>query len=333
MGHDGLQFLSACLLFIVALRMTAFFSGTETGLYRLNPLRVSVDALAGDQIARRLLWYVQHPSHFVATTLVGNNVANFVESLAINMAVSVFLTSSSSDWAVEIAATMFFTPIIFLFGDLIPKSLFFRAPMMLLRKNLRWFDIFYRLFLAISLPLVWISSWAQRFAVAENRPESPFLGRQRLLELMGRGHQEGLLTEIQNRLVNGLLHTAVQPVLHSMIPSSRVLGLSRQASQDEILRFADQYAAPLVILKEEDAGEKWSMYIRPIDLTIAPGSATKWMKSMPRIELHATKLEALLTMRQEEAPVAVVVDGERILGVVFERGLVEQLFRPMQQPV
>ena len=203
--QEVIQFVAAGVMLIVALRMNAFFSGTETGLYRLNPLRVNVDALAGDPIAKRLLWYVQHPSHFVATTLVGNNVANFIASLAINMGVSVFLATQSA----EILATLFFTPIIFLFGDLIPKSLFYRAPMMLLRKSLRWFDMFYRLFLVISLPLVRISVWAQRFAPAEVSSDSPFLGRQRLLELLGKGHEEGVLTDVQNRLISGLLNTAV----------------------------------------------------------------------------------------------------------------------------
>lgn len=325
--HEVFQFAVASVMFVAALRMNAFFSGTETGLYRLNPLRVNVDALAGDAVARRLLWYVQHPSHFVATTLVGNNVANFIASLAINLGVSVFLTAH----AAEILATLFFTPFIFLFGDLIPKSLFFRAPMALLRKKLRWFDVFYRLFLVISLPLVYVSKLAQRFAPAEVSSDSPFLGRQRLLELLGQGHEEGVLTDIQNRLISGLLNTAVQPVLQSMIPSSRVLGLSSQATRDEILKFSDQYGVPFVILKDDESGGDWSMYVRPIDLAAAAGAVTNWIEPMPRVDSQATKLEALLAMRQAVAPVAVIVEKERVLGIVFERGLVEQLFRPIQQ--
>lgn len=314
-------------MFILALRMNAFFSGTETGLYRLNPLRVNVDALAGDTVAQRLMWYVQHPNHFVATTLVGNNVANFIASLAINMGISVFFGFQSA----EILATLFFTPLIFLFGDLIPKSLFFRAPMALLRKKLRWFDIYYRLFLVISLPLVGISKWAQRFAPEKDASESPFLGRQRLQELLGQGHEEGVLTEIQNRLIGGLLNTAVQPVLQSMIPSSRVLGLPSDASREEILNFSDEYAVPFVILKDDKNGGDWSKYVRPIDLAVSTGAVSNWIEPMPRIDAKATKLEALLAMRQADAPVAVVADNEHVQGIVFERGLVEQLFRPIQE--
>src|SRR5271166_3115552 len=67
---------------ILGLFLSAFFSGSETGFYRATRLRLVLDAMAGDRIARGLLFLTNHPALFVATALVGNSVANYLISLA-----------------------------------------------------------------------------------------------------------------------------------------------------------------------------------------------------------------------------------------------------------
>ena len=61
--------------------LSAFFSGSETGLYRVSRTRLVLDGLAGSRAARGIVWLLNHPSIFVATTLVGNNLANYVHQL------------------------------------------------------------------------------------------------------------------------------------------------------------------------------------------------------------------------------------------------------------
>ena len=73
------------LIFILGLWLSAFFSGSETGFYRMSFVRLSIDAHAGDRTAKRILWFVRHPSAFVATTLVGNNVANFLTAQGVTL--------------------------------------------------------------------------------------------------------------------------------------------------------------------------------------------------------------------------------------------------------
>src|SRR5580704_13716552 len=73
-GMSGmLPYLGALALFLFGLRLTAFFSGAETGFYRASYLRVSIDAQSGDPIAKRILWFCQNPTNFVVTALIGNN--------------------------------------------------------------------------------------------------------------------------------------------------------------------------------------------------------------------------------------------------------------------
>ena len=74
------------ILLLLGLLLSAFFSGSETGFYRVTRVRLVLDGRDGDFISRRLLWLTNNPSVFVATTLVGNNLANYLTSFAIVLA-------------------------------------------------------------------------------------------------------------------------------------------------------------------------------------------------------------------------------------------------------
>lgn len=87
--------LAAFVLFVIAIRMSAFFSGSETGFYRLNRIRLSIEAQTGNVIAKRLLWFSGMPERFVATALVGNNIANYVATLAIGLMAVALLPENS----------------------------------------------------------------------------------------------------------------------------------------------------------------------------------------------------------------------------------------------
>ena len=81
-----LPYLGALVLFLIGLRLAAFFSGAETGFYRVSYLRVSIDAQSGDPVAKRILWFCQNPTNFVVTALIGNNVAHYILMVAVGIA-------------------------------------------------------------------------------------------------------------------------------------------------------------------------------------------------------------------------------------------------------
>ena len=97
-------FMLVLVLFLIGLFLSAFFSGNETGFYRLSFVRLNIDAQSGDRVTQKLLWFARNPSYFVATTLIGNNVANYLTTLSIGMA-TLSLFPSDSGW-IEIVGTL-----------------------------------------------------------------------------------------------------------------------------------------------------------------------------------------------------------------------------------
>ncbi|MCA9074079.1 MAG: DUF21 domain-containing protein [Planctomycetaceae bacterium] len=314
------------LLFAIGLRLSAFFSGSETGFYRVSFPRLSIDAQAGDRVAKRLMWFARKPAYFVATTLVGNNLANFLTTFAISWGVVVLFGQVTN--VTEIASTMLMSPVVFLFGELLPKNLYYRAPLSLLRRDSTLFMAAYYLLMPASWPLVGVTKLIERLYPEGGRRTELFLGRSRLVQLMTQGRHEGLLTDVQNRLANGVLQTAPLPVTDSMTPCDRVLGVSEESSREEILKFARRYATPLVALHRASAAEDWFAYIRVLDVLTDTGPLRSLFRPMPILSPSASKLDALQQLQIDGELYGVVKEGETVRGVVNSRGLCEQLFRP-----
>jgi CBS domain containing-hemolysin-like protein len=323
-----LPYLGALLLFLVGLRLSAFFSGVETGFYRASYLRLSIEGQAGDRLAQRILWFRQNPSHFVVTALVGNNVAHYVLTAAVGVAA--VRAGIEEGMTAEVVSTLLIAPIVFTFGELIPKNLYYRAPLQLLRRSARWFFVFYRLFLPVSLPLIGLTRILQRFGPSGGDRPDQILSRARLVQVLTQGHQEGLLTDVQSRLVEGLMHLVGEGVTQSMTPSSRVLGVLDNAARQDVLDFARRYGLSNVAVRRLSAADSWYGYVRVIDVAVRQEPLTSLIRPMPEVDARATKLEALLTLRGTRAVYGLVRANEHVLGLVSDHGLTEQLFRTPQ---
>ena len=97
-------------LFLVGLVLSAFFSGSETGFYRTSRIRLMLDALAGDKVARGLLLVIHNPMLFIATILVGNNLANYVVTLSVVLATEQMIEGDNA--TAELIVAIGFSPII-----------------------------------------------------------------------------------------------------------------------------------------------------------------------------------------------------------------------------
>jgi putative hemolysin len=323
-----LPYLGALALFLFGLRLTAFFSGAETGFYRASYLRVSIDAQAGDTVAKRILWFCQNPTNFVVTALIGNNVAHYLLTVAVGI---IFVELGMSEgMTAEVVATLLIAPFVFTFGELIPKNLYYRAPLRLLRRNVGWFALFYRLFLPLSFPLISLTRVLQRFSrTAANRP-GQLLGRARLVQVLSQGHQEGLLLDVQRKLIEGLTHLAGQSVLLSVTPTHRILGLAENAAREDVLSFARRYGLTNVALRRTTSPDSWFAYLRVADVALTQRPLASLAREMPIIDSSASKLETLLTLRSQGAAYGVVKSGQRTMGLASDHGLSEQLFREPQ---
>jgi len=320
-----LDFLIAFSLLLLGLRMNAFFSGSETGFYRLSLPRLNIDSRAGDRKAARLLWFTNRPNDFVGTCLIGTNISNYICSGAVSGMLVAAIGQSSE--AIEVASTLILAPVIFQFGELLPKSVYYMIPYSSLRRELKWFRFCYYLFLPISWPTVQLVKLIENMQGQVDQAPETLMGRNRIVQLMQHGQREGVLTNLQSRLANGLLHLAPQTVVSSVIPANRVLGVSDRATRSEMLDFAKKFGVSAVAVYRGNDELKWYGYAFVAEL-LTTDAALPLIHPMPLFSHQSSKLEALHRLQEADANYGVVYQKGTLLGVVARNGLIEQVFRP-----
>ena len=311
-------------LFASALMLSAFFSGTETGFYRATRLRLVVDALGGDWIAHSLLWLTNHPSLFVATALVGNNIANYLTSLAIVIGAS-RLTSGSQ--VAEIAAPLLLAPFVFVCAELLPKNLFLEAPNRLLRQSGPALIFCTLLLLPLTVVLWGLGRLLELVVRRSSQQLRAALARRQVAEALAEGHQAGILRPTQQTIAQSTLALASRPVREFVIPAGRYPPVSTKMDKQEVLRVARRQRRPLLPVEDPSAKRKLLGYVRVVDLAL--DESDRWPRILPMIEIDesTTYLAALLRLQKaDDAMGHVVSKSGQPLGYVTIGKLRDALF-------
>jgi CBS domain containing-hemolysin-like protein len=275
-NHFQMIFFSLCLG-LLGLALSAMFSGSETAFYRISKIRLRLDAMANDRTAVRLLRFVNHPSIFVATILVGNNVANYVIAMTTVMLISELLPNSQGI-IVEIGSTFLLAPLLFVYGEMFPKYLCLRAPNRMLRILSPFIGFFYQLFLPLTTLL-----WLLNTATAHLLGKSPqllqlTLGRQELARVLDEGQETGILFDTQRRLADGVFDISTRQVKDWAVPQVFLPVITTKMKPAEVLNMAQQHHLVEMPVYEqlyddddfaEDIAKKIPIgYVRTIDLEI-----------------------------------------------------------------
>lgn len=113
---------------------SAFFSGMEIAYVSSNKLQIELQNKQGDFASRLLSHLMSQPSRFIATMLVGNNIALVIYGMFMAEWLEPFLFQwISNEFAVLMIQTLFSTLIILILAEYVPKAIFALYSNQLLR--------------------------------------------------------------------------------------------------------------------------------------------------------------------------------------------------------
>lgn len=312
--------ISAIALFLIGLMLSAFFSGSETGLYRVSRTRLVLDALSGSRWARGIIWLLNRPELFVATALVGNNLANYVTSLSIVMAAGILFGSSS---AAELASTVLMTPVVFVLGELLPKYWFFQAPNLLVTRTRPFFLAATLLLSPISLLLGFLGRLLQKFT-----GQTPFqlrlaMARNELDQILRDGHEAGILGSGQRAVAQKLFEIGNQRAISFGVPVQRLATVSQPVDIDEARHQSRRRNHPIVLVRNNRKiiGALWYA-----DLCVR--NPIVKIKPVIRARVTDRHLRVLLRLYDAGSDVAVLQDEKgNVRCVVTRRQLLQPLIK------
>ncbi len=312
-------------MFAVGVFLSGFFSGSETGFYRASRVRFVMDGLDGDRISRTMLWLFNNPTMFVATTLTGNNVANYLVSLATVLAANILFASAVT--TAEIIAPIAVAPALFVYGELLPKNVYFMAPDRMLRRSAPLILFFTVLFAPVAAVL-----WSLARLLEKMLGQSPekirfVLARRELQNVLQEGQEAGILHPSQRLLSQTFFLEASRTVQHFCTPMTRVHALPLGTTAGRALRFARRYRLSEVPFYQTSRSHLVG-YVRTVDLLMQSNQNQPIRETHPFEKLPYSELfgEALLRMQTNRETLAIVVgEQEKPVGLLS----IDQLTDPL----
>ncbi len=319
------------LLALVGMAVAALANGMETGLYRVNRIRLRLRGEQDDHRAAALLALLKDLRGTIIVCLVGYNGGVYLTTIVVTTLVA------ASGWVgtaagVEVLATAILTPLFFVFTDVTPKSIFaveadrWTYP---LAHPMRWA---YALLRGVGLvpALKGVSNLVLRIAKACGaEAANPFTPRQRLRAVIREGVAEGVITDYQDELVEKVLGLRERPVRQVMIHMRYVAAVPANVSRQRFSRELCRHSYTRLPVYEKHRDNIVGI-VRINDVLAEGGQAFDLSRVMSRdvvtVPPEMTVSAAMFRMRGARAAMAVVQDTRgRAVGIITIKDLVEEI--------
>ena len=215
---------------------SGFFSGAETGLYRINRVRLHLGVQRREPHALRLASVLDDETRALSVALVGTNLSNYLFTASI--AYLFVETLGYGEMHAQLCTVAVATPIVFVFGEMVPKNLFqLHADMLLARCShlLVLADRVLR-FTGIVWALTGLADLFGRLAGIADDEARTLLPKRRVAGLLQEAITENVFGEEQSDLINRVCGISETPLHTVMVPRNRVTVVSAATSRKGLLR-------------------------------------------------------------------------------------------------
>ncbi|MBE6548177.1 MAG: HlyC/CorC family transporter [Ruminococcaceae bacterium] len=320
---------SLLIIFIVLVCLSAYFSCSESAFSLMNKIRVKNMADEGNKKAKKALYISNNFEKALTTILIGNNIVNIAAASVATLIVMNALSKSTNidEGAQSAISTVITTAIIFLFGEMIPKSLANDRPLWV---SLRFSGItkfIMKLFTPLSAFFGMITKRITRLFKGD---EEPSITEEELYDIIDTAEEEGVVDEDQSDLFKSAIEFSETTAENVMTMRGDIVGIDISLTNDEIM---------LIIRNTNHS--RLPVYEGGIDNIIGTLPIRNFIKEYykdPSLDIRTilippffvkanAKIDDLLTvMRQHKFYLAVVSDEEgETIGIVTIEDFLEEL--------
>lgn len=310
------------LVIVSCLAGTAIFSGAETAFYRASRVRVDMDARAGSRTARLVRGLLRRETVLVIVLVLGLNLC--LEFMTHDVE-TVLVAAGVPKFGIEVWLTLLVTPIVFFWGELLPKELARRRP---------------HAWLAIAAPVVVTLRWlvwpverlmslvtmlVSRAFRLEERLFSSGQGRDAVLDFLREGRRSGAIPQGAEVMARNVLQLRSIPIQRCMIPWKDVTRLDARDPEEDLYAAVSRAPHTRLLVVGEDGAVRG--YVHQLDVLGAGpdepvGSHLRQVTSLPP-GLPVDR--ALARLRASGQRLAVVGDLAAPLGILTLKDLVEEI--------
>jgi CBS domain containing-hemolysin-like protein len=315
-------------IFFLSLVLSAFFSGIEIAFISSNKLQVELEKKNGTWTGRKVAEFIQNPTRFINTILIGNNISLVLITWSLSMLIEKELTRFiPSEIAILLILTLITTVIILIFGEFMPKVFFriyanpvlkililpFTLSYYLLWVIVKIFGLFSRLILRI-------------FGVKLTTNEEHFTPTD--LEHFVKAHSisEEQDREINTNLFENALYLKDTKVRECMVPRTEITAIEENASIEELRKIIiDTHHSRILVYRESI--ENIIGYVHHFTLLLKPGSIKEMLMPLKAVTETTPAQQLMNDFMKEGRSIAYVVDEYGgTAGIITLEDILEEIF-------
>ncbi|MCP3917489.1 MAG: DUF21 domain-containing protein [bacterium] len=303
---------------------SALFSGSEIGFYSLSRVQVDLEARQGRRTARIVRWLVRDESALLITILIGNNLAMELATKVGDALVGERYDAGTG----AVVVTLMLTPILFLFGEALPKEVFRRRPHALIGLGAHFVLLVRAVFWPLERCLWLLSTGLERLLGLSSGVGAHVRGAEAVRAYFEAGRQSGALSERAALLAHNALTLRTTPVERAMVPWEDVQTLAADGDPSELVqRVRESRFTRLPVI--EASGEVTG-YVHQLDVLFARGEEDApgpldALRPVLVVGAETPVDRALQALRGGGQRAAIVGSAEAPLGWVTLKDLVEEI--------
>jgi len=327
--------MSYILIILISIVFSAFFSGSEIAFVSSNKLRIEIDKKQNKFFASIVSYFTKHPSRFIATMLVGNNIALVIYGIAFARLLEKPLENllgTDSNVILLLVQTLISTLIILLTAEFLPKTLFRLNPNNLLRLLSIPILVFYVILYPITLFTIGISNFTMRHmlrVLPDTNSVEPVFSKVDLdhfltaLEPEEKSNRE-VLEDL--KIFKNALEFSSLKVRDCMIPRPDMIALEIDTPVTELRKkFIETGLSRILIY--DDHIDNVTGYVNSKDLFKRPGKIGSQLIPVQYVPETLPVNKLLTAFIKEGKSIAVVVDEfGGTSGVITTEDIIEEIF-------
>ncbi|MEP2281302.1 hemolysin family protein, partial [Maribacter sp.] len=330
---------TAGIIIILSLIFSAFFSGMEIAFISANKIHIEIEKKQEGFLAMVLTRLTKKPSKFIATMLIGNNIALVIYGLFMGDVLMNWFTGIAPDNAFLkllitdfslLTQTLISTFVILITAEFLPKVLFQIYANSLLKLLAIPAFLFYILFSFISDFIIWISDFILKYVFGTSGDEVQLafskleLGDYITEQMETVEEEDEIDTEIQ--IFQNALEFAAVKAREVMVPRTEIVAVEMHETPKNLAKLFTETGYSKILIYN-DTVDNVIGYVHSYELFKKPKTIKSILlpvEFVPETMLIQDILNVLIKKRKS---IAVVLDEYGgTSGLVTVEDIVEELF-------
>lgn len=306
--------MNVAVIILLSLIFSALFSGMEIAFISANKLKIEVDRKQGVFGSRIISFFAEYPGQYIATMLVGNNIALVIYSIMMAIILEPLIISfTDSEIVILVIQTIVSTLIILFTAEFLPKTVFIIDSNFALKIFSVPVFIIYILLYPLTRVIIALSRFLLRILTGkplEMQAGEQVFGRIDLDHLLSKAHDRTMDISDDHheiKILQNVLDLSNVRLRDCMVPRNEIVALEENSTVEELKQKLIETGLSKIIIYKESTDNVIG-YIHSKEIFKNPPDIKSRIINLPIVPETMPANKLLQSFIKEHKGIALVVD-------------------------